>query len=65
MFTISTRIVIHHWIISTIRIQIQSIPLIHILLHKPAKYRVIVSRSQIILFCLLVILLACVTDSVG
>ena len=40
-------------------------PLIHILLHKQSKYRIVVPRSQIILLCLLVILLACVADSVG
>ncbi len=58
------QIIIYFGIIMTGPIQIQSISLIYILLHKPSEYRIIVPHTKTILLCLLVILLACVVDSV-
>ena len=53
-----------HRIILTVRVQIQPIPAVHILLHKPSNHRVIKPCPQIILPTGLVILLSRVEDSV-
>ena len=62
---VPTRIIINHRIILTVRIQIQSVPAVHILLHKPSNHWVIKPCPQIILPAGLVILLSRVEDSVG
>ena len=62
---VPTRIIVHHRIILTVRIQIQPVPAVLILLHKPSQHRIVKSRPQIILPAGLVILLSRVEDSVG
>ena len=61
---IPTRIIIHHWVIPAVRIQIQSIPLIDVFLHKPPGDWIIIPRPQVILLCQFIILLARITDAV-
>ena len=61
---VPSRIIIHRRIILTVRIQVQPVPAVHILLHKPSNHRIVKSRPQIILPAGLVILLSRLEDSV-
>ena len=61
---VPTRIIVHHRIILTVRIQIQPVPAVLILLHKPSQHRIVKPCPQIILPAGLVILLSRVEDSV-
>lgn len=61
---VPTRIIVHHRIILTVRIQIQPVPAVLILLHKPSNHRIVKPCPQIVLPAGLVILLSRVEDSV-
>ena len=45
---IPTRIIIHHWVVRTVRIHVLSVSTVHVLLHKPPKLRVIEPCPQVI-----------------
>ena len=57
-------VVIHHWIISAVCIQVQSIPSIYIFLQEPSYNWIIVPCPQIILPTDSVILLSCIKNPV-
>ena len=50
---VPTRIIVHHRIILTVRIQIQPVPAVLILLHKPSNHRIVKSRPQKIVMIIL------------
>ena len=50
---VPTRIIVHHRIILTVRIQIQPVPAVPILLHKPSQHRIVKSRPQKIVMIIL------------
>ena len=50
---VPTRIIVHHRIILTVCIQIQPVPAVHILLHKPSQHRIVKSRPQKIVMIIL------------
>ena len=50
---VPTRIIVHHRIILTVRIQIQPVPAVPILLHKPSQHRIVKPRPQKIVMIIL------------
>ena len=60
----TTRIHIPNWIIMTVSIQIQSVPVVGVFLNESADYRVVKSGSQIVEIGCRIKLLACEAETV-